>query len=187
MLLHLWNSSCRLALFSCLPRAAGQIEKAGKQNIGRRFATNSSSAGSVNELFLTLSSPSECTFKNSSVASVTLPGVEGEFTITPNHAPLVSFLRNGVVTVRSTTSVPDRQFFLSDGFCLLQGPTEDNGSCTAEVLGVEIIPTEFLDKERTAQVLQEMLQNAGSTTDEWEKTKAILGQELCSAIMRAAP
>lgn len=47
-------------------------------------------AGSVsseirNKLLLTLSSPTEAVFIREAVESVTLPGVEGSFTVTNNH------------------------------------------------------------------------------------------------------
>ena len=38
--------------------------------------------------------------KNGEVDSVTLPGVAGSFTILKNHAPIISVLKNGVVTYK---------------------------------------------------------------------------------------
>jgi len=38
--------------------------------------------------------------KNGEVDSVTLPGVVGSFTILNNHAPIISVLKNGVITYK---------------------------------------------------------------------------------------
>ena len=48
---------------------------------------------------ITVLSPEKELYKGA-ITSVTLPGVEGEFQILRNHAPLVSALAEGGVTIR---------------------------------------------------------------------------------------
>ena len=48
---------------------------------------------------ITVLSPEKELYKGT-ITSVTLPGVEGEFQILRNHAPLVSALKEGGVTIR---------------------------------------------------------------------------------------
>ncbi|WP_395685739.1 F0F1 ATP synthase subunit epsilon [Aestuariivirga sp.] len=56
-----------------------------------------------------LVSPARLLFSGS-VASVTIPGSEGEMGIYPGHAPLLSTLKPGVVTVYKDGGSPDRIF-----------------------------------------------------------------------------
>eukprot|EP00922_Rhytidocystis_sp_ex-Travisia-forbesii_P000077 GHVS01000124.1.p1 GENE.GHVS01000124.1~~GHVS01000124.1.p1 ORF type:complete len:156 (+),score=24.51 GHVS01000124.1:296-763(+) len=140
----------------------------------------------ANKLLLTLSSPSESTYVRVPVHSVTLPGTEGAFTITNNHSQNVSQLRNGVVTVRQEGKEA-KQFFLSDGFLFYKSPRDDSGCCTAEVVGVEMVPCDLLDKEKAVQTMQEVLQAAAATGGStWDKAKGQLGQELCAAVIRSS-
>lgn len=53
-------------------------------NLLRNAAANSAAAVR-NKLLLTLCSPTETVFLREPVESVTLPGVEGAFTVTNNH------------------------------------------------------------------------------------------------------
>eukprot|EP00922_Rhytidocystis_sp_ex-Travisia-forbesii_P053445 GHVS01079241.1.p1 GENE.GHVS01079241.1~~GHVS01079241.1.p1 ORF type:complete len:157 (+),score=32.60 GHVS01079241.1:193-663(+) len=149
----------------------------------RRLAAAAVSSYS-NKLLLTLCSPAEAIYVRAPVESVTLPGSEGAFTITNNHSQTVAQLRNGVVTVRQEGNDP-KEFFLSDGFLFYKSPRDDSGCCTAEVVAVEVVGCALLDKEKAVQTMQEQLQQAVGTSA-WDKAKAQLGQELCTAVIRAA-
>eukprot|EP00922_Rhytidocystis_sp_ex-Travisia-forbesii_P032256 GHVS01047969.1.p1 GENE.GHVS01047969.1~~GHVS01047969.1.p1 ORF type:complete len:160 (+),score=31.24 GHVS01047969.1:68-547(+) len=145
-----------------------------------------SAGGVTNKLLLTLCSSSETMFVRTPVDSVTVPGSEGAFTVTNNHSQNVSQLRNGVVTVRQEGKEP-KQFFLSDGFLFYKSPRDDSGCCTAEVVGVEMVSCDLLDKEKAVQTMQEVLQSAASGGGTaWDKTKGQLGQELCAAVIRSS-
>ena len=52
---------------------------------------------------ITVLSPEKELYKGA-ITSVTLPGVEGEFQILRNHAPMVSALTEGGVTIRRADS-----------------------------------------------------------------------------------
>ena len=147
-----------------------------------RFARFAAPAGVTNRLLLTLGSPRESIFLNKPVDSVTVPGAEGTFTLTNNHSLTVSLLKAGVITVREGTSSTD--YFVSDGFVFMNNPKDGTGCCTAEISGVEIVPTSALDKDRAAQMMTEL--NASAKDSEWAKVKAQLGTNLLSQVIKSA-
>merc|ERR1711933_646079 len=144
-----------------------------------RFAE---AAGVTNRLLLTMGSPSESILFKRAVDSVTVPGTEGTFTVTNNHSLIVSQLKAGVITVRDGQESKD--FFISDGFLFFNHPTDGSGCCTAEVSGVELVPTSALDKDRAAQVLSEVL--AAPKDTEWDRVKSQLGAALVGQVVKAA-
>ncbi|CEL94049.1 unnamed protein product [Vitrella brassicaformis CCMP3155] len=139
--------------------------------------------GVKNRLLLTLSSPSESIYLQQPIDSVTVPGIEGAFTLTNNHSQTVSMLGPGVVTVRVSPN-DKKDYFLSDGFVFFSAPSDESGCCAAEVVGVEVVPTDALDKDKAAQVMADLL--AAPKDTDWDKTKALLGQTLCANIIKAA-
>merc|ERR1719482_2238181 len=118
-----------------------------------RFAAEA--AGVTNRLLFSMGSPSEAIYITKAVDSVTVPGTEGTFTVTNNHSLIVSQLKAGVITVRDGSESKD--YFISDGFLFFNHPTDGSGNCTAEISGVEIVPTSSLDKERATAMLSELL------------------------------
>eukprot|EP00918_Siedleckia_nematoides_P039507 GHVU01085930.1.p1 GENE.GHVU01085930.1~~GHVU01085930.1.p1 ORF type:complete len:160 (+),score=31.98 GHVU01085930.1:121-600(+) len=147
-----------------------------------RFAADAAK----NRLLLTLASPSEAVYVRKPIDSVTLPGTEGTFTVTNSHSQTVTQLKPGVVTVRLGGTDDTKQFFMTDGFLIYKSPSDPAANCcTAEVSAVELAPLEALDKEKAAQVMAEVLSGPKETT--WDKARIVLGQELCSTMIRAAP
>ncbi len=144
-----------------------------------RFAAPS---GVTNRLLLTLGSPRESIYLNKPVDSVTVPGAEGTFTLTNNHSLVVSLLKAGVITVREGTNTSE--YFVSDGFVFFNNPKDGSGCCTAEISGVEIVPTTALDKDRAAQTISEL--NASAKDTEWSKVRAQLGTNLLNQVIKAA-
>ena len=136
----------------------------------------------TNRLLLTLGSPRESIYVNKPIDSVTVPGAEGTFTLTNNHSLLVSMLKAGVVTVRDGTVTTD--YFVSDGFVFFNNPKDGSGCCTAEISGIEVVPTSALDKERALQMIAEL--NASPKDTEWAKVKAQLGTNLLNQVAKAA-
>ena len=65
-------------------------------------------------LHFELVSPARLLFSGD-VASVTIPGTEGEMGIFPGHAPVLSTLKPGIVTVNRDSGAPDR-IFVRGGF-----------------------------------------------------------------------
>lgn len=151
-----------------------------------RFSTSTRSSVK-NTLLLTLACPTECYMFRVPVASVSVPGSEGDMTLTNHHSSLVARLKAGEVLVREKDAAEPKRFFLSDGFVFVNAPQDDSNCTTAEVLGVELIPSSMLDKEAAAQQLQQLLQQAAASGDQWTKAKALLGQDLLGSVIRAAP
>merc|ERR1712083_1223870 len=150
--------------------------------MGSRLMRFAEAAAVSNRLLLTMGSPSESIYLKRAVDSVTVPGTEGTFTVTNNHSLIVSQLKAGVITVRDGTE--NKDYFISDGFLFFNHPTDASGCCTAEVSGVEIVPTSALDKDRAAQVLSELM--AAPKDTEWDRTKAQLGAALVNQVIKAA-
>jgi F-type H+-transporting ATPase subunit epsilon len=65
-------------------------------------------------LSLQIITPERVVFEESGVESVTLPGSEGELTVLPQHAPLMTELRPGALTFRKSGAEID--VALSGGF-----------------------------------------------------------------------
>merc|ERR1712048_1479399 len=106
----------------------------------------------------------------------------GVFTMGNNHSLIVSQLKPGVITVREGSD--EKNFFISDGFVFYNHPTDGSGCCTAEISGVELVPTSALDKDRASQVLAELM--AAPKDREWDKAKAQLGSAMIAQIIKAA-
>ncbi|MDB2414448.1 ATP synthase F1 subunit epsilon [Rickettsiales bacterium] len=54
-------------------------------------------------------------FFSSEVGFVEVPGIEGDFGVLPDHAPLISLLRPGLVIIEESAS-KNRSIFVSGGF-----------------------------------------------------------------------
>ncbi|PHJ24515.1 atp synthase [Cystoisospora suis] len=189
---HLLRKSCfSIATLACQLPCRRPLPATSLSAFGsfRVFSTSSQKATlHKNQLLLTLSSPSESIFVRSPIRSVTVPGSEGAMTLTNGHSQTVARLKAGEVIVRKVDSGDEvEKFFLSDGFVIFKSPDDDSGCCTAEVLGVEVVPVNLLDKESATAALQELLQQGAGAADEWTKARTLLGQELLSSVIRAAP
>ncbi|XP_026190854.1 uncharacterized protein LOC34621627 [Cyclospora cayetanensis] len=170
--------------FSKTERSQGS-SKEGVSGISSQQVSAGPSTG-ANKLLLTLASPTECYLHKAPIVSVTVPGAEGDMTVTNHHSPLVARLKGGEVCVREREGADAKRFFVSDGFLFITPPQDDSGCSLAEVLGVEMVPTSMLDREAAAQELQQLLQQAAGAGDQWTKAKALLGQDLLASVMRAA-
>lgn len=66
---------------------------------------------------LNFSLPHETLYNGASVASVIIPGVEGEYGVTMNHVPIVSQLKPGVLQILHDDGETEK-YFVSGGFAL---------------------------------------------------------------------
>lgn len=98
------------------------------------------------------------------VASVILPGSEGEMTILPSHAPLLATLKPGVVTVSKDGGSSER-IFVRGGFAEVnpQGLT---------VLAETAIPVADLDAATLAQQIKNAEEDAADAKDDETRRKA---------------
>lgn len=79
------------------------------------------------------------------VAEVTVPGLEGDFTVLPDHAPFIALLRPGMLRVPSLNGQP-AEVYLRGGFAevgpaaltVLADEAVEAGDMTAERFAAEI-------------------------------------------------
>ncbi|MEO6609581.1 MAG: F0F1 ATP synthase subunit epsilon [Aestuariivirga sp.] len=107
-------------------------------------------------LHFELVSPSKLLFSGD-VDSVVLPGTEGEMTILPQHAPLLTALRPGIVVVASASGA--QKIFVRGGFAEVnpQGLT---------VLAERAIPTTELDAAAMVQQVKDSEADLAAAKDD---------------------
>ena len=113
-------------------------------------------------LHFELVSPAKLLFSGD-VDSVVLPGTEGEMTILPQHAPLLTSLRPGVVVV--TSSKGAEKIFVRGGFAEVnpKGLT---------VLAERAIPIAELDTAALAAQVKDAEEDVADATDDEAKRHA---------------
>ncbi|GGE26987.1 ATP synthase epsilon chain [Agaricicola taiwanensis] len=99
------------------------------------------------------------------VEGVIAPGSEGEFMILAGHAPFISTLKPGIVTVEGGTA-PQRRFFVRGGFAEV---TPEKG---LTILAEEAIPFEELDAARIAQEIKNAEEDVADASTEETRRKA---------------
>lgn len=110
------------------------------------------------ELKFELVSPARL-LMSGSVAQVTVPGAEGDFTVLANHAPMVSALKPGVLVVTKASGEPER-IFVRGGFA------EVNADGLT-VLAEEAIPVADIQPGQLAQAVKNAQEDlADAKTDD---------------------
>lgn len=107
------------------------------------------------------------------VSMVVLPASEGDIGILPNHAPLLTLLRPGVVTVYEESKVPLR-IFVAGGF--LEVTPE---KCVALV--TEGTPLEFLDPSSLEIEIKNLLEDLADSQTPEERKEADQHLEIARA------
>lgn len=98
------------------------------------------------------------------VREVTVPGREGDFTVLPGHAPVISIIRPGVVVLVDDSGTEER-VFVRGGFA----------EATPEgltVLAEEALPLKELDKERLAQEVKNAEEDVADAKDDRTRQQA---------------
>jgi len=93
---------------------------------------------------LEIISPEKILTKNQ-VLSVNIPAFEGEMTILPNHIPLITFLRPGIIKIVNSK---DLEYFVEEG-------TVEFSNNNLIVLSSSIINVKELSKEKINQMIKE--------------------------------
>ncbi|WP_425373632.1 F0F1 ATP synthase subunit epsilon [Notoacmeibacter ruber] len=96
------------------------------------------------------------------VDSVVVPGADGDFTAMPNHAPTMSSLRAGMVTVEAGGS--KEQYVVLGGFADVQ---PDSCTILAETAAA---PGEF-DRDILTSRIEEARTRLGETSDDEERSE----------------
>jgi F-type H+-transporting ATPase subunit epsilon len=118
-------------------------------------------------LRFTLVSPEHILF-DQDVTMVVVPGVEGDIGVLPHHAPLLTLLRPGVVSIYEGEQVL-LKLFIDGGFCEVTP-----GKCTALV--TTGAPLESLSKAALEMEIKTLLEEREDGSPLEEKKKA--GQRL---------
>ena len=134
-------------------------------------------------LQLDLVSPAKL-LMSESVGMVVVPGIEGYFGVLPDHMPLLSTLRPGVVSVHDgVTDAPAKQFFVDGGFAEVNPE-----GCTLlvdEAIAVDEITADNIAERRSAA--EERVQAANSDADRAAAEKALfIVDEMARAMAEAA-
>lgn len=120
-------------------------------------------------LQLELVSPAKL-LMSEAVGMVVVPGIEGYFGVLPEHMPLLSTLRPGVVSVHDgVTDAPSKQFFVAGGFAEVNPQ-----GCTLlvdDAIPVEELTSEVISQRRAAA--EHDVQNAQSDEERAAAEKAL--------------
>ena len=114
-------------------------------------------------LHFELVSPAKLLFSGD-VAGVTIPGTEGDMGILPGHAPVLSTLRPGVVTI-SRESGADEKIFVRGGFAEVN-PTG------LTVLAETAIPLAELNAEALAGQIKDAEEDLADAKDDETRRRA---------------
>ena len=98
------------------------------------------------------------------VEMVVVPGAEGDFGVLPRHAPLVSSVRSGVISVHDAGQVTER-IFVAGGFAEV---TPER--CT--VLAEEAMPLAELDRAAAEQGLSDAREDLEDAKTDQEREAA---------------
>jgi F-type H+-transporting ATPase subunit epsilon len=98
------------------------------------------------------------------VVSVIVPGAEGEFTVLKNHAPFMSTIKPGVLTVTSASGTAQK-FFVRGGFA-------DVNASGLTILAEQAIPVESLNTEQIASEIKNAEEDVADARDDQTRTVA---------------
>jgi F-type H+-transporting ATPase subunit epsilon len=127
-------------------------------------------------LHFELVSPARLLFSGS-VASVTIPGTEGEMGIVPGHAPILSTLKPGVVTVYKDGGGTDRIF--------VRGGMVEVNPQGLTLLAEVAIPMSELDAAQLGQQIKYAEEDLADAKDGEDKRKAAETLEHLKALRAA--
>ncbi len=125
-------------------------------------------------LHFELVSPARLLFSGD-VASVIIPGTEGEMTILPNHAPVLSTLRPGYVTVAKAGGSSEK-IFVRGGFA------EVNAKGLI-VLAETAIPMAELDASAMSAQIKSAEDEVAAAKDDESKRKALENVEYLKGLL----
>lgn len=118
-----------------------------------------------------LVSPTRLVFSGE-VEQVDVPGAEGDFGVLAGHAPFVSTLRPGVLTIRDAGGA--RRLFVRDGFAEVSGKG-------LTVLAETAVPLENFDRDAFAQAIKDAESAVAAAKDDAARWKAVEALDLLKA------
>ena len=106
------------------------------------------------------------------VEQVDVPGAEGDFGVLAGHAPFVSTLRPGVLTIHENGGM--KRYFVREGFA------EVNAKGLT-VLAETAVPVDELDREALSSAIKDAEQRVSEAKDEEARWKAVEAVERLKA------
>lgn len=98
------------------------------------------------------------------VEAVVIPGTEGEMTVMANHAPVMTTIKPGVVTVKPAGGA-DQRFVVFGGFADILP-----SGCT--LLAEEAVEVKDIDREDLTRRIQDAREDVGDAKDDAARAKA---------------
>lgn len=98
------------------------------------------------------------------VRQVDVPGAEGDFGVMPQHAPMISTLRAGIMMVRDADG-KEREVFVRGGFAEVRPDL-------LTVLAEQAIPVEEIDEAVLAQEITNAEEDVADAKDDETRQKA---------------
>jgi F-type H+-transporting ATPase subunit epsilon len=98
------------------------------------------------------------------VRHVVIPGAEGEMTVMADHAPVMTTIKPGVVTVR-TTAGQDERYVVFGGFADILPD-----GCT--LLAESAVSVDEIDREDVARRIQDAREDVADARDDEARTRA---------------
>ena len=112
---------------------------------------------------LELVSPERLLFSGD-VESVLVPGIEGDFTVLKDHAPMMTTLRPGLVEVADKNGKTSKLF--------VRGGFVDVSAAGLTLLAETALPLESLDAARIAQEISDAQEDVKDARDDETRRKA---------------
>lgn len=99
------------------------------------------------------------------VSAVRVPGAEGDFMVLPNHAPVMSTIRPGVLDIYQGESKTPEQVFVRGGFAEVTPGT-------LVILAEEAVPVKELSKSNLKQKITDAREDLEDAKTDEDKRKA---------------
>ncbi|KRY34644.1 ATP synthase subunit delta, mitochondrial [Trichinella spiralis] len=130
------------------------------------------------DISLTFACPSQVFYNQSNVQQVSVPTIDGEVGIYPNHVPLIGVLKPGVMRVYEQDMI--RKFFVSSGTVSI------NEDSSVQVIAEEACDVSDLDLQACESGLEKMKsQSHGGATDEKAAAENAIAVEVYEALVQA--
>ena len=112
------------------------------------------------------------------VGMVVVPGSEGDFGVLPDHAPLISTIRPGVIEIYDDGATISDRIFIAGGFAEVTGER-----CT--VLATDAIPVKDIDKATAEGELASLQNELAAMVEDHEREKQAARIEAIEAKLAA--
>ncbi|XP_077981547.1 ATP synthase F(1) complex subunit delta, mitochondrial-like [Glandiceps talaboti] len=165
-----------LRSFSRLSRVVSNVRTVTAVQPMRRYAEEAAAASQA--MAFTFATPTQMFYREADVKQVDVPSSTGNFGILPQHVPVLSVIKPGVVTVYESDGA-ENKYFVSSGTITV------NADSSVQVLAEEAVPLDQLDKEAIEQGLTKAQQDVQSSTEEVTKAEALIALEVHEALAKA--